>query len=168
MSKPRIKLKAVSSRRPPTASNEQKASQILAELAPVLKMTVDEIRRDPQKARARREALERVYAGGRPAIGDLEWMYPGAVESLMVSAERKRALAIAKACQVTGQNQLLAKLVADGLSEEEATAYVFDVASAEGDRHGINNAHSPEGGHKAGIDHTAIYARHNAGKARRA
>lgn len=76
-------------------------------------------------------------------------------------AERTRVTAIIKACQTTGQPQLLEKLVDNGMAEAHASEYIYDVASASGNRHSINNAHSPEGGHRPGIDHAAIYARLN-------
>lgn len=78
-----------------------------------------------------------------------------------ISAERTRIVAIVKACQTTGQNQLLEKLIDNGMAEAQASEYIYDVAAASGNKHAINGSHSPEGGHKAGIDHNKIYARIN-------
>jgi len=82
-----------------------------------------------------------------------------------VERERARVSAIVKACQTTGQAQLLDKLIENGMAEEQASEYIYDVAAASGNRHSIHNAHSPEGGHKPGIDYAAIYARQNRTKA---
>lgn len=78
-----------------------------------------------------------------------------------VTAERARASAIIKACDTTGQPQLIDKLITNGMAEQPAQEYIFDVAAASGSQQHINNNHSPEGGHKAGIDHNKIYARRN-------
>lgn len=78
-----------------------------------------------------------------------------------VDADRTRVTAIIKACETTGQTQLLEKLVANGMAEAQASEYIYDVAAASGNRHSIHNSHSPEGGHQAGIDYSAIYARQN-------
>ena len=78
-----------------------------------------------------------------------------------VTAERARASAIIKACDTTGQPQLVDKLISNGMAEDTAQEYIFDVAAASGNKQHINNNHSPEGGHKAGIDHNQIYARRN-------
>lgn len=86
-------------------------------------------------------------------------------EKLAVSQERTRISAIVKACQTTGQTQLLEKLVDNGMPEAQASEYIYDVAAASGNRHSIHNSHSPEGGHKAGIDYAKIYARQNRSKA---
>ncbi|MGM0517902.1 MAG: head maturation protease, ClpP-related [Pseudomonadota bacterium] len=83
----------------------------------------------------------------------------------ILAGERARISAIVKACQTTGQTQLLEKLVDNGLPEEQASEYIYDVAAASGNRHSIHNSHSPEGGHKPGIDYAAIYARQNRSKA---
>ena len=78
-----------------------------------------------------------------------------------VERERSRVVAIVKACQTTGQAQLLDKLVENGMGEVQASEYIYDVAAASGNRHSINGNHSPEGGHKAAIDYHSIYARQN-------
>jgi len=80
---------------------------------------------------------------------------------LAIDKDRNRITAIIKACQTTGQNQLLEKLVANGMAEQQASEYIYDVAAAHGNRLSIHNAHSPEGGHQARIDHNKIYARLN-------
>ncbi|WP_136247941.1 head maturation protease, ClpP-related [Halomonas borealis] len=82
-----------------------------------------------------------------------------------VGRERSRVTAIVKACQTTGQTQLLDKLIDNGMGEEQASEYIYDVAAASGNRHSIHNSHSPEGGHKPGIDYADIYARQNRTKA---
>jgi hypothetical protein len=53
------------------------------------------------------------------------------------------------------------KLIANGMDDKQASEYIYDVAAAHGNRFSIHNSHSPEGGHKAGIDHTKIYNRYN-------
>lgn len=88
-----------------------------------------------------------------------------AAGSEIIAAERTRISAIAKACQTTGQNQLLEKLVANGMDEKQASEYIYDVAAASGERNSIHSSHSPEGGHKGGVDYGKAYARYNSPKA---
>ena len=78
-----------------------------------------------------------------------------------VTAERSRITAIVKACQTTGQSQLMEKLIANGMDDQQASEYIYDVAAAHGNRFTIHNSHSPEGGHRKGIDYDKIYARRN-------
>lgn len=79
-----------------------------------------------------------------------------------VDHDRARVNAIIKACQTTGQSQLLEKLVTNGMDGQQASEYIYDVAAAHGNRFSIHNSHSPEGGHgQARINHNAIYARYN-------
>ncbi|WP_422101992.1 head maturation protease, ClpP-related [Vreelandella sp.] len=78
----------------------------------------------------------------------------------IVEKDRQRVTAIVKACQTTGQMQLLEKLVANGMDDQQASEYIYDVAAAHGNRFTIHNSHSPEGGHRKGIDYDKIYARH--------
>ena len=82
-----------------------------------------------------------------------------------VEGERTRITAILKACETTGQSQLLEKLVGNGMAAEQAQEYIYDVAAASGDAQHIHNSHSPEGGHKQAIDYAKIYARQNRTKA---
>lgn len=112
-----------------------------------------------------------------PTLASLREHHPGLVEQIeilakadvdvsakakeMVDAERARAVAIVKACETTGQSQLLEKLVDSGMPEDQASEYIYDVAAASGNKQAINGSHSPEGGQKAGVDHNAIYARRN-------
>ncbi|MDL4861441.1 Clp protease ClpP [Halomonas elongata] len=79
----------------------------------------------------------------------------------VLAGERTRVTAIVKACQTTGQTQLLDKLIDNGMPEDQASDYIYDVAAASGNRHSIHNSHSPEGGHRAGINYDEIYARQN-------
>ncbi|ATH77787.1 hypothetical protein CLM76_09365 [Vreelandella venusta] len=79
----------------------------------------------------------------------------------IVEKDRQRVTAIVKACQTTGQMQLLEKLVANGMNDQQASEYIYDVAAAHGNRFTIHNSHSPEGGHRKGIDYDKIYARRN-------
>jgi len=92
-------------------------------------------------------------------------MPPAPDADKIVAAERTRVSAIVKACQTTGQAQLLDKLIDNGMAEAQASEYIYDVAAASGNRYSIHNSHSPEGGHKTGIDYAAIYARQNRTKA---
>ncbi|MBR2512753.1 MAG: Clp protease ClpP [Halomonas sp.] len=78
-----------------------------------------------------------------------------------VAAERTRITAIVKACQTTGQAQLMEKLIANGMDDQQASEYIYDVAAASGNKTSIHSSHSPEGGHRAAIDHNKIYARIN-------
>lgn len=78
-----------------------------------------------------------------------------------IEKERTRVTAIAKACQTTGQMQLLDKLIENGMAEDQASEYIYDVASASGHRQSIHNSHSPEGGQRAGINYQKIYDRQN-------
>ena len=91
------------------------------------------------------------------AIKALRSSQPGKV----LEEERTRVTSIIKACQTTGQPQLMEKLIANGMDDKQASEYIYDVAAAHGNRFSIHNSHSPEGGHKAGIDHTKIYDRYN-------
>lgn len=125
------------------------------------------------------ELLEEIKAMGpgriEPATVTSEWLFenhPGVATSIFdagrdeaLQEERARITAIIKACQTTGQTQLLEKLVDNGMPEEQASEYIYDVAAASGNRHSIHNSHSPEGGHRPGIDYAAIYARQNRAKA---
>lgn len=80
----------------------------------------------------------------------------------VIAGERTRVVAIVNACQTTGQSQLLDKLVTNGMAEEQAIEYIYDVAAASGNKQTINGNHSPEGGQRAAsIDHQKIYARLN-------
>ncbi|MBE0403073.1 head maturation protease, ClpP-related [Halomonas citrativorans] len=78
-----------------------------------------------------------------------------------VAAERTRITSIVKACQTTGQSQLMEKLIDNGMAEAQASEYIYDVAAASGNKSSIHSSHSPEGGHRAAIDHNKIYARIN-------
>lgn len=78
-----------------------------------------------------------------------------------VAAERTRIAAIVKACQTTGQAQLMEKLIDNGMAQAQASEYIYDVAAASGNKSSIHSSHSPEGGHRAAIDHNKIYARIN-------
>ena len=95
----------------------------------------------------------------------LAGMEPAPQPDEILAGERARITAIVKACQTTGQTQLLEKLVDNGMPEAQASEYIYDVAAASGNRHSIHNSHSPEGGHRPGIDYAAIYARQNRAKA---
>lgn len=125
------------------------------------------------------ELLEEIKAMGpgriEPVTVNSEWLFdqhPSVAASIFdagqeeaLKEERTRITAILKACETTGQTQLLEKLVANGMPEAQASEYIYDVAAASGNRHSIHNSHSPEGGHKAGIDYAKIYARQNRAKA---
>ncbi len=52
MAKPRIKLKAATSRRPPSAIAEQQAERALSQLGKLVGMSVAEIKRNPHAAKA--------------------------------------------------------------------------------------------------------------------
>lgn len=82
-------------------------------------------------------------------------------QSQAVSSERTRITAIVKACQTTGQPQLMEKLIDNGMDDKQASEYIYDVAAASGNKSSIHSSHSPEGGHRAAIDHNKIYARIN-------
>tara|TARA_R110002094_G_scaffold54390_12_gene65647 strand:+ start:395 stop:1525 length:1131 start_codon:yes stop_codon:yes gene_type:complete len=82
---------------------------------------------------------------------------PAPDASEVVAGERKRVMAIVKACETTGQVQLMEKLIINGMAEEQASEYIMDVASASDPR--IHNSHSPEGGHQPAINSSSIYAR---------
>ncbi|MDT8895474.1 Clp protease ClpP [Halomonas sp. I1] len=101
------------------------------------------------------ELLEEIKAMGPDRIE------PGPNADEILATERTRVSAIAKACQTTGQHQLLEKLVGNGMPEDQASDYIYDVAAASGDGQHINGSHSPEGGHRAGINYDKIYARQN-------
>ena len=85
-----------------------------------------------------------------------------------VATERTRVTSIIKACQTTGQPQLMEKLISNGMDTEQATGYVFDVAAAHGEGQHIHNSHSPEGGQakQANVNYANAYARFNRKPAR--
>ena len=98
-------------------------------------------------------------------IDEIKAMGPGRIQidnstQEAVVTERNRITAIVKACQTTGQSQLLEKLISNGMDDKQASEYIYDVAAAHGNRFTIHNSHSPEGGHRKGIDYDKIYARH--------
>ncbi|MFI0472962.1 head maturation protease, ClpP-related [Halomonas sp. HMF6819] len=80
-----------------------------------------------------------------------------------VAAERTRVSSIIKACQTAGQPQLMDKLIGNGMAEQQASEYIYDVAAAGGDSQNIHNSHSPEGGQKqkAQPNYVNAYARYN-------
>ena len=53
------------------------------------------------------------------------------------------------------------KLIDNGMAQAQASEYIYDVAAASGNKSSIHSSHSPEGGHRAAIDHNKIYARIN-------
>lgn len=122
-------------------------------VANALMLDPDEMRKDPKQII---DKLKDLRENGSFSAADL---------TAEVDRERARITAILKACETTGQTQLLEKLVANGMPEAQASEYIYDVAAASGNRHSIHNSHSPEGGHKAGIDYAKIYARQNRAKA---
>ena len=98
-------------------------------------------------------------------LDEIKAMGPGKIQidnsiREAVGAERSRITAIVKACQTTGQSQLMEKLIDNGMDDKQASEYIYDVAAAHGNRFTIHNSHSPEGGHRTGIDYDKIYARH--------
>lgn len=103
------------------------------------------------------EAIQATPAKAVQAIQSLR----GAQPEQAVNTERTRVVAIAKACQTTNQMQLLDKLIENGMAEAQARDYIYDVAAASGNQQHINGSHSPEGGHRAGIDYDKVYARYN-------
>jgi len=121
----------------------QQARAVAEPIAQALGMETDAVLEDPKAAADRLKA--KVDEAGE----------------LAVDQDRTRITAIIKACQTTGQSQLLEKLVENGMPEAQASDYIYDVAAASGNRHSIHNSHSPEGGHRAGIDYQKIYDRQN-------
>ncbi len=127
------------------AVQHQEEGKPVALIAKALQMDAKDIVAEPGKAVQAIKALQ--TGAGNP--------------DEILATERTRVSAIAKACQTTGQHQLLEKLVGNGMPEEQASEYIYDVAAARGDGQHINGSHSPEGGHRAGIDYGKIYARQN-------
>lgn len=121
----------------------EQASNVAAPIAQALGIEPSAVLDDP--AAAAQQITEKLGQAGDEAV----------------SQERTRVTAIIKACQTTGEAQLMEKLVSNGMKEAQASEYIYDVAAASGNRHSINNSHSPEGGHRPGIDYAAIYARQN-------
>lgn len=184
MAKPRIKLKTVA-RHPATraAISEAKAERILAKVGEAVGMSVDEIRRAPLEARARmlaleaehRQAKEKIAASLAPVLNMTAGQFAAAppeeinrrieaFKEAAVSKLRGNFVEAIRACRTTGQMQFAEKAVdhiAAGMPMDRVTDYIFDLAAAESDSYGINNAHSPEGGHRAGIDRKKIYDRQN-------
>lgn len=101
-------------------------------------------------------------------LDEIKAMGPGKIQidnsvQEAVAAERTRVNSIIKACQTTGQPQLMEKLISNGMDTEQATGYVFDVAAAHGEGQHIHNSHSPEGGQakQANVNYANAYARFN-------
>lgn len=99
-------------------------------------------------------------------LEEIKAMGPGKIQiessvGEAVEKERTRITAIVKACQTTGQPQLMEKLIDNGMAQAQASEYIYDVAAASGNKSSIHSSHSPEGGHRAAIDHNKIYARIN-------
>lgn len=84
-------------------------------------------------------------------------------QSVGASAERERVLAIFRACKTMNQLRPLEKLIVNGVPEAEAIDHVTDIAAAADP--GIHSSHSPEGGHRAPLDHAELYASRNGGDA---
>lgn len=102
----------------------------------------------------------------QPLLDEIKAMGAGKIQidnsvQEAVAAERTRITSIVKACQTTGQSQLMEKLIDNGMAEAQASEYIYDVAAASGNKSSIHSSHSPEGGHRAAIDHNKIYARIN-------
>ncbi|MCE9681961.1 hypothetical protein [Halomonas alkalisoli] len=185
MAKPRIKLKTVA-RHPAAraAISEEKAERVLSLFGTALGMSVDEIKRDPLAARARllaleaehRQAKENIAAAWAPALNmtteQIAAMPPDEIRrriaehgaAAAVNKFRGNVMEAIQACRTTGQMRFVNKAVdrlAAGMPMDRVADYIFDLAAAESDGHSINNAHSPEGGHRAGIDYQKIYDRQN-------
>lgn len=118
-------------------------------VASALMLDPDEMRANPQQIVSK---LKDLRENGSFAASDL---------NAAVEGERTRITAIVKACQTTGQAQLMEKLIDNGMAQAQASEYIYDVAAASGNRSSIHSSHSPEGGHRAAIDHNKIYARIN-------
>jgi len=101
-------------------------------------------------------------------LDEIKAMGPGKIQidnsvQEAVAAERTRVNSIIKACQTTGQPQLMEKLISNGMDTDQAAGYVFDVAAAHGEGQHIHNSHSPEGGQakQANVNYANAYARFN-------
>lgn len=173
--KPHIKLKAARAAGPAAAKDSRHLDRALALLAETVGMSSAEVLRKPYEARDRFKSMEveaelarRITSLGM-SPEELAAKSPEEIRALItkrhtagpVAAFRNRAMSIIRTCQVTGQMGIAAKMIEQDLPPDRATEYIFDVAAAASDGQGINNAHSPEGGHKAGIDYTKIYSRQN-------
>ena len=126
----------------PTANAE---GQPLAVIAKALSLDPADIQQTPESAV---QAIQRLQA---------------AQPEQVLATERTRVTSIIKACQTTGQNQLMEKLISNGMDTDQATGYVFDVAAAHGEGQHIHNSHSPEGGQakQANVNYANAYARFN-------
>ncbi|WP_447556421.1 Clp protease ClpP [Vreelandella sp. EE22] len=104
-------------------------------------------------------AIQQTPQAAVDAIQALQAAQPDQV----LATERTRVNSIIKACQTAGQPQLMDKLIGNGMDEQQASEYVYDVAAAGGDSQGIQNSHSPEGGQKqaAQPNYANAYARYN-------
>lgn len=102
-------------------------------------------------------AIQQTPQAAVDAIQTLQAAQPDQV----LAAERTRVNSIIKACQTAGQPQLMDKLIGNGMAEQQASEYIYDVAAAGGDSQHIHNSHSPEGGQgqKAGVSYVKAYAR---------
>ena len=126
----------------PTANAE---GQPLAVIAKALSLDPADVQQTPESAV---QAIQRLQA---------------AQPEQVLATERTRVTSIIKACQTTGQNQLMEKLISNGMDTDQATGYVFDVAAAHGEGQHIHNSHSPEGGQarQASVNYANAYARFN-------
>lgn len=188
MAKPHIKLKTARAARPaPKAQQSRDMDRLMIHFSEAIGMSVGEVMRDPyaaarwkSKVAEHKQARRREAAKLTPVAEQLGWSVEQAADASKVAIEKRveemkqeylekclteeraRQVEIIRACQVTGQDSgLMLKLVNNGYSLDRAREHIFDVAAAKSDARGIHNSHSPEGGHRAGIDYQKIYDRQN-------
>lgn len=188
MVKPHIKLKTARAARPvPKAQQSRDMDRLMFLFAEAVGMTPSEVMRDPHAARTKWKNIEARQKGARknsaaemaPLAARLGWtpekLFDSTDEEIrqrieqvkkehveeVLAKEHERVVSILHACDVTGQQQLLMKLVADGTPADKAAEYIYDVAAAHSDGTSVHNSHSPEGGHRQAIDYAKIYDRQN-------
>ncbi|MDN3521511.1 hypothetical protein [Halomonas ramblicola] len=190
MAKPRIKLKSARA----AAEGQRDLDRALRLLAEAVGMTPSQVMRNPHAAKAKwklkeaegQQARRKAASSLAPLAEALGWSTDQvamtneeAIEQRIeemkqqhiearLAEEHERVIGILHACDVTGQHQLLHKLVVNGTPVSRAAEHIYDVAASESDGLAIFNGHSPEGGHKKAIDYAKIYGRQNGRKGERA
>lgn len=119
-------------------------------------MTLEELKaKHPELVQAMKEEMKAAALADTQARADT-------AKAEAVTAERARAAAIIVACQTTNQPQLVAKLIENGMAEDQAKEYVFDVAAASGNKTPVHTSHGDGLDPNAASDASRILANYRA------
>lgn len=148
----------------PDNSSDNSEGEPLQLIASELGLSMEDLQQAPSKAVTAIQNMRTASTadGLRSQHPELVEVIESGVRDEAVKTERNRVGSIIKACQTAGQTQLIDRLIDNGMGEEQASEYIYDVAAAGGNAQHVNGSHSPEGGHQAaGIDYQKIYANRN-------